>query len=120
MMANAMEYAVRAETYDGSLLTLRRGFTSREAAEDHPVKASLWKRIWIESLGPLCLQVTSEPELPPLPWKWVSSGSSDARGQFHIYLVDANGKKIAAIWGREGQKTLVAQHITGLVNGVVS
>jgi hypothetical protein len=114
-MSTQQEYAVRAETYDGSILTLRKGFASRSDAEDHPVKASLWKRIWVEAIGEL-KTASAAPSFPKLPWNWVSSGSSDARGQYHIYLVDADGKKIAAIWGKEGQKTETAQHIVSLVN----
>lgn len=115
-MPRQLEYAVMAETYDGSIMTLRRGFADREAAESHPIKASLWKRAWVEAIGPLKGAGPQQASLPPLPWNWVSSGSAYARGQFHIYLVDANGKKIAAIWGREGQKTLVAQRIIQLIN----
>lgn len=117
MSGTDREYAVKAETHDGSIMTLRRGFVSREDAEDHPVKASLWKRVWVESVGELKNGPSGEPALPPGPWNWVASGGADIRGQFHIYLVDANGKKLAAIWGKEGQKTLVAQHIIQLVNG---
>src|SRR5688572_26181639 len=32
----------------GNPLVLRRGFPSREAAEDHPVKLALWARVWVE------------------------------------------------------------------------
>jgi hypothetical protein len=43
-----MEYAVKGETVDGRITILKRGFVSYEAAEDHPVKMSDWKRVWIE------------------------------------------------------------------------
>jgi hypothetical protein len=43
-----MEYAVKAETRDGEITILKRGFVSYEAAEDHPVKMSDWRRVWIE------------------------------------------------------------------------
>lgn len=55
--------------------------------------------------------------LPPLPWDWVASEKPDGRGQFHAYLVDATGRKIAAIWGRGAEKTLIADTILALVNG---
>jgi hypothetical protein len=45
-----MEYAVKGETRDGRITILARGFASYEDAEDHPVKMSDWKRVWIEVL----------------------------------------------------------------------
>jgi hypothetical protein len=47
-----MEYAVKGETPDGRITILKRGFVSYEAAEDHPVKMSDWKRVWIEVITP--------------------------------------------------------------------
>jgi hypothetical protein len=43
-----MEYAVRAETKEGDVVTLKRGFTSLSDAEDYPVRLSLWHRVWVE------------------------------------------------------------------------
>ena len=43
-----MEYAVKGETRDGRIMILKRGFVTYEAAEDHPVKMSDWRRVWIE------------------------------------------------------------------------
>ena len=45
-----MEYAVKAETMEGSIVTLRRGFGSFEDAEEHRVRMAQWKRVWIEPL----------------------------------------------------------------------
>jgi len=45
-----MEYAVKAETHEGEIKVLRRGFVSQDKAEDHPVKMSLWKRVWVEAI----------------------------------------------------------------------
>jgi hypothetical protein len=47
---NVMEYAVKAEIRDGEITILKRGFVSYEAAEDHPVKMSDWRRVWIEAI----------------------------------------------------------------------
>jgi hypothetical protein len=47
-----MEYAVKGETPDGRIMILARGFDSYEDAEDHPVKMSDWKRVWIELVSP--------------------------------------------------------------------
>lgn len=54
--------------------------------------------------------------LPPLPWDWVAAGIPTANGQFHAYLVDATGRKIAAIWGKGAEKELIADHILKSVN----
>ena len=108
------EYAVKAETHEGNIMILRRGFMSEEAAEDHPVQISLWKRVWVEPIA-LIEKQKAAPTLPPKPWDWISSSTDDARGQFHAYLVDATGKKIAAIWGGDA-KALIADHILDRVN----
>jgi hypothetical protein len=55
--------------------------------------------------------------LPPLPWNWVTSDSPSANGLFHIYLVDATGRKIAALWGKGDEKQALAEHIVASVNG---
>jgi hypothetical protein len=47
-----MEYVVKGETPDGRITLLKRGFVSYEAAEDHPVKMSDWRRVWIKVLDP--------------------------------------------------------------------
>lgn len=110
------EYAVMAETHEGKTMALRRGFWTRDAAEDHPVQMSLWKRVWIERMDVKPEAAPkSPPVLPPKPWDWVASGVASANGTFHAYLVDATGKKIAAIWGGEA-KALIADHILDRVN----
>lgn len=44
------EYCVMVETKQGRVLTLARGFASREAAEEYPVKSSLWVNMWVEAI----------------------------------------------------------------------
>lgn len=109
-----MEYAVMAETHEGKTMVLRRGFGTQEAAEDHPVQMNLWKRVWVAQMAPQIARA-NPPVLPPKPWDWVASNDTDARGQFHAYLVDATGRKIAAIWGGAA-KELIADHIIELAN----
>ena len=46
-----MEYAVKAETNEGEIVILRRGFASQEDAEDHPIQMSRWKRVWVEPIS---------------------------------------------------------------------
>ena len=45
-----MEYAVKAETDEGKVLILKRGFASQEEAEAHPIRMSHWKRVWVEAI----------------------------------------------------------------------
>ena len=113
-----LEYAVKAETHEGNVMVLRRGFASQASAEDHPVKIALWRRVWVEPIGRI--DNPSEPVLPPLPWNWVTSERPDARGQFYVYLVDATGRKIAAIWGKDGEKKLTADYILQNCNTIIS
>jgi hypothetical protein len=108
-----MEYAVKGETHEGNTLTLRRGFMSQEAAEDHPVQMSLWKRIWVEPVGEIAEK--KPPTLPPMPWDWVCADFPTNNARAHIYLVDATGRKIAAIWGKDGEKELTADFILNAV-----
>ena len=46
-----MEYAVRAETKEGDVVTLKRGFPSRSDAEDYPIHLHLWRQVWVEPVG---------------------------------------------------------------------
>ena len=44
-----MEYVVKAQSRDGKIAVLKRGFASKEEAEDHPIRMSDWKRVWVEA-----------------------------------------------------------------------
>jgi hypothetical protein len=103
------EFAVKGETHDGAVLTLRRGFTSRDAAEDHPVTMSLWKRVWVEEIP---TPVKGPAALPARPWSITPANNRAS----HIYLTDANGRKIATIWGSVEERKLTAEHIIDLAN----
>jgi hypothetical protein len=54
-----MEYAVRAETKEGDVVTLKCSFPSRSNAEDHPIRLHLWRRVWVEQVEPYA------PNSPP-------------------------------------------------------
>lgn len=117
------EFAVKAETLTGSVMTLRRGFPSRAKAEDHPVTLSLWKRVWVERIAPEQQRQPPPPQpavLPPLPWDWVASKTPSSNGGYNAYLVDATGRKIGAIWGKGAEKALIADFILRAVNGGVA
>jgi hypothetical protein len=49
-----MEYAVRAETKEGDVVTLKRGFPSVSDAEDYPVRLYLWRRVWGRTGSKIC------------------------------------------------------------------
>ena len=49
-MAMTEEYAVKGENPDGIVVILRRGFASKNEAEDHRVVMSQWKRVWVERI----------------------------------------------------------------------
>lgn len=53
-------------------------------------------------------------EAAPRPWDWMWVGTNDKRG--HIYIVDSNGRKIAAIWGKVKEKKATADLIVQAVN----
>jgi hypothetical protein len=53
-----MEYAARAETKEGDVVTLKRGFPSLADAEDYPVRLYLWRRVWAE---PVAASVAHQP-----------------------------------------------------------
>lgn len=98
-------FAVMAELNDGKTAAIRRGFPTREAAEDYPVKLSLWKRVWIER----------EPDAPvytdpPQPWtvEWI-------RG--FAYVLAADGRKIASLLGPQRQREYVAAIICNAASG---
>jgi hypothetical protein len=58
-------------------------------------------------------KIMSEPAPRPWDWIWVSASAS---GGGHIYLVDRDGRKIAAIWGKAEEKTATADLIIKAVN----
>jgi hypothetical protein len=47
-----MEYVVKGETIEGEIAIIERGFASQEEAEDHPIRMSRWKRVWVELIQP--------------------------------------------------------------------
>jgi hypothetical protein len=52
----------------------------------------------------------------PLPWDWIWVQTDKGSGGGHIYIVDANGRKIAAIWGKADEKQATADLIITAVN----
>lgn len=56
-------------------------------------------------------KIESKKNLPPFPWDWTASDSPSGNGTFNAYLVDASGRKIAAIWGKGAEKEAIADFI---------
>lgn len=53
--------------------------------------------------------MTYEPTTPaPGPYSWQSSGKPGGNGDFNYYLIDKNKRKIAAVWGKRGEKEATA------------
>ena len=57
-----MEYAVVAQKHDGDLVTPQAGFASRENAEDHPIKLSKWRQVWVQPVDILLSSPTEACE----------------------------------------------------------
>lgn len=55
-------------------------------------------------------------DLPPLPWDWTASERPTNNGAFHIYLVDASGRKIGSLWGKGPEKEAMAKAIVAAAN----
>ena len=50
--------------------------------------------------------------LPPGPYQYmVTAKPGDHDGNGHVYIIDANGRKIANIWGKPDEKMALAQLI---------
>ena len=51
-------------------------------------------------------------QLPPGPYSYLSTAREGQHaGAAHVYIVDANGRKIACIWGRPDEKLALADLI---------
>lgn len=103
-------WVVRAETLGNRVPVVLRYFDTKEEAESHPVKLSLWHRVWVEK--------TPEPEKHAatlrLPWR-----PENPVGSRFTYLRDADGVRIASLLGPEEQRQrvvaiLVAKGIVAL------
>jgi len=57
--------------------------------------------------------------LPPKPYALLESAMASANGAFHLYVVDANGRKIAALWGKEEEKLALGKMIVEASGGSV-
>ena len=60
-----MEYVVKAETREDNIAVLKRGFASKEEAEDHPIRMSDWKRVWVEAFQASDVNATDQARAAP-------------------------------------------------------
>lgn len=50
--------------------------------------------------------------LPPLPWSYLITASPGKHeGSGHVYIIDANGRKIANLWGTADEKMATCELI---------
>jgi hypothetical protein len=50
----------------------------------------------------------SEPtRFAPHPWDWLGSGKPGSNGIYNVYITDLDGRKIAAVWGKEANEEKV-------------
>lgn len=49
-------------------------------------------------------------DLPPLPWSFQTISTYEGKVGF-VYILDANGRKIASIWGKPSEKMAMAELI---------
>jgi hypothetical protein len=48
-------------------------------------------------------------KLPPGPFSLEQSQSTSANGRFHLYVTDANCRKIAALWGNHDERLALGE-----------
>jgi hypothetical protein len=48
----------------------------------------------------------------PKPWGWQTSGKPGGNGDLNVYVIDRDDRKIAAVWGRRGEKGWTASLIS--------
>ncbi len=44
------------------------------------------------------------PITAPTPFDWQAIGEPTASSGFHLYIIDANGRKIGVVWGKAHEK----------------
>jgi hypothetical protein len=42
------------------------------------------------------------------PYEWTVSGKLGSNGEFNAYVIDKDGRKIAAVWGKRDEKAATA------------
>lgn len=56
--------------------------------------------------------------LPTGPFEYTENRPADTKpGSGHVFLLDGNGRKIAAIWGKPEEKIALAQFIVASRSG---
>jgi hypothetical protein len=81
-------FAVFAESHSGKIHTLRK-FPTRDDAEDHPVIAAHWRRVWVDPVEGEIKPVRTDA---PMPWtiEWTAG---------RAYVRCAYGHRIATLLG---------------------
>jgi hypothetical protein len=100
---------------DAGVLCLKTYKTAAQA-NAHPIKLSAWKRVWITKVPDAPERPADTGEPAPLPYQIEISSTPSNNGHYHLYLIDANGRRIAAIWGREKEKMATAERLVDAAN----
>jgi hypothetical protein len=58
--------------------------------------------------------------LPPLPWSYQIVSAYGSGNVGFIYIVDANGRKIASLWGKPQEKEAMAELICDASDRAIS
>jgi hypothetical protein len=56
--------------------------------------------------------------LAPAPWAYETTAIGADHGRGHVYIVDANGRRIASLWGPSATKMATAALILDARNGM--
>ena len=54
--------------------------------------------------------LTSTTVPAPTPWRWTTAGKPTGKSlaRYHIYVEDKDGRKIAAVWGKDFEREATA------------
>ena len=97
-----MAWAVFAIGKSCGLQYRLRTYGTKEEAESHLVLPKHWSQSWVEEVP----DKKSSSVMAPQPWSHQRVGSYD-------YILDANGKKVAAIMGSYERREAIAAAICG-------
>ena len=64
------------------------------------------------------IDLTDLAKAAPRPWTMLALGTHTGSGGFHLYLVDANGRKIGVVWGNRDEKFHTASIVVEAVNAL--
>ena len=94
-------WGVLAEMIEGGGPQVLRWYPTRRAAEDHPVKRALWKRVWVEK--------RPAPEPPCVPKGTPPWTIEEPAGSRFTYIRDAGDSRVASLLGSKADRRRVTE-----------